>query len=762
MDSNGKVQTTAVDAVNLIEKAGGGNRNSPSELQIPPSKKQYSPLEKLPSAAQDLPASFDWRNYQGADWMSPVKNQGICGSCWAFSAVGITEAVINIDSNNPNIDVNLAEEYLVANCYTGGACDGGWHSSALNYIRNSGVPDEDCLPYLDGRSDGCTYTNGACNAGKCTYASGSECSDYRCSDRCSDWSSRLLFLKSVHSFYSPTIPEIKSYLIENGPLSVAMHWGGTWDGDHVYHCSDSGVNHAVVIVGYDDAGGYWIVRNSWGSSWNGNGYFKVAYNNCDIQKYPAYADFMTCNDPNETNNSSSDATSISYSTSTNANICGTGDIDFYQFTGSTGDKVIVDIDTASSGSALDSYIYLIDSDGSTVLAENDDENSANPDSILGYTLTHSGTYYIKVKDANDAGGENYSYTLNLLTDNTNPPSVEIGSPAENDWLDAATQVITATATDNESGVQRVAFYWHDNAHTAWTWLGDDSDGSDGWSWQFDTSTTNEQQGIAVQAKAYDWAGNFASDEAINLGLDHTPPTVALTMTIPYGDAPFRDVLLDWSDSADNLSGVKNFDVQVRDGTDGTWEDLLAATTETSHTFVGEDGHTYYFRVRARDQSNNESSYTPGDGDAQRSINLCSVDPDPYESDASISEAKGIPTNGYKETHNTHTPGDVDWFQFYAAQGFTYTITTADTNNSGYADTILYLFEDDGSTLIASNDNDPALGYMSRIVWTPTESGIYYLKVHHSDPYADGCATTYDIWITSTQTTTNSFIPFVFR
>jgi hypothetical protein len=551
-------------------------------------------------------------------------------------------------------------------------------------------------------------------------------------------------------------------LIENGPLSVAMHWGGTWDGDHVYHCSASGVNHAVVIVGYDDSGSYWIVRNSWGSGWNGNGYFKVAYNNCQIQNYPVYADFMACNDSNETNNSPSEATSISYDSSTDANICGTGDVDFYQFTGTSGDKVVVDIDSTGNGSALDSYIYLIDSDGSTVLTENDDENSTNQDSIFGYTLTHSGTYYIKVRDANNAGGEDFTYSINLLTDNINPPSVEITFPADNDWLDTTTQTITTTVSDNESGVQRVAFYWHDNAHTTWSWLGDDTDGSDGWQWQFDTNTIDEQQGISLQVQAYDWAGNSASDQAVSLGLDHTPPTVTLTMTIPYGDAPFRDMFLDWSDYADNLSGLKNFDIQLRDGIAGTWEDWLAATEETSRTFVGEDEHTYYFRARARDQSNNLSTYTSRDGDIQRSINLCTVDPDPYEGDGNASEAKGIPTNGYKETHNTHTPGDVDWLQFFFTQGYSYTITTADTNNSGYADTVLYLYENDGSTLIASNDNYSGLGYMSQIEWTPTTSGFYYLKVEHADPWADGCATTYDIWITSTQATVSSFLPFVFR
>jgi hypothetical protein len=68
--------------------------------------------------------------------------------------------------------------------------------------------------------------------------------------------------------------------------------GDYWDGD-IYRCTDDeSVNHGVVIVGYNDAGGsggYWIVKNSWGSGWNGNGYFKVGYGECAIEQYAVYA-----------------------------------------------------------------------------------------------------------------------------------------------------------------------------------------------------------------------------------------------------------------------------------------------------------------------------------------------------------------------------------------------------------------------------------------------------------------------------------------
>jgi hypothetical protein len=93
--------------------------------------------------------------------------------------------------------------------------------------------------------------------------------------------------------YNPSENTTKEALVAHGPLAVSMNMGGSFDGDNIYRCPDNtNTGHAVVIVGYDDSGGYWIVRNSWGDDWgpDNNGYFNVAYDNCAIQKYPYYAD----------------------------------------------------------------------------------------------------------------------------------------------------------------------------------------------------------------------------------------------------------------------------------------------------------------------------------------------------------------------------------------------------------------------------------------------------------------------------------------
>jgi putative hemolysin len=255
-----------------------------------PVEQSSSPPEEWVSVGS-VPSSFDWRNHDGQNWMTAVKNQGSCGSCWAFSAVGVVEAMYNIGTNNPNLDLDLSEEYLVSDCLSGHTCCGGWMSTALTFVRDTGIPDEACLRYVDGSS--CTCSGGICNS-NCTYRTGGRCSDATCSARCSDWQSRLRTIDAVGGVY-PSQSQIKQSVVDNGPITVAMgilKSGDYWDGD-IYRCTDdTSVNHGVVIVGYNDAGGsggYWIVKNSWGSGWNGNGYFKVGYGECAIEQYAVYA-----------------------------------------------------------------------------------------------------------------------------------------------------------------------------------------------------------------------------------------------------------------------------------------------------------------------------------------------------------------------------------------------------------------------------------------------------------------------------------------
>ena len=213
-------------------------------------------------------SSFDWRNYNGFNWISSVKNQGSCGSCWAFATVGGAEAKIKIVRNDSNFDVNLAEQDLVScgvpyGFYPGeGGCSGATLEDPLNYMNNTGIVDEACFPYTS--------------------------QDSLCSDRCSSFDKRLWKIDN-YGYISPSEESIKEYLITKGPIIVSLYMGrGYWNGS-VYMCANPDLsNHAVVIVGYNDTGNYWIVKNSWGSNWNENGYFNVGYQQCNIEETPIY------------------------------------------------------------------------------------------------------------------------------------------------------------------------------------------------------------------------------------------------------------------------------------------------------------------------------------------------------------------------------------------------------------------------------------------------------------------------------------------
>jgi len=473
-----------------------------------------------------------------------------------------------------------------------------------------------------------------------------------------------------------------------------------------------------------------------------------------------------CADTHEPNNTTAQATAIAYGQTLDADICPGGDYDFYRFTGAEDDKIVVDIDAKVNGSSLDSYVFLMDSYGN-VLAEHDDEIPYElQDSHLGYQLPHDGTYYIKVRAWNhpSVGGTGYFYTIHLLTDNTNPSSAAITSPGNNAWLDPNLVTITASATDNESGIRRVEFLWHsaDWDNSDWVWLGADEDSRDGWSWDFDTSGLAEQRGGAFYIWAFDWAGNWTGAGVWNLGIDRTPPTITASIRQMYDDAPFRDFYVYWWDSYDNLSGIASYDVQYRDGDSGTWTNLLTGTTNTYYRFVGQNGHTYYFRVRARDRAGNLSNYAGGNGDVQHTVQICSTPTDDYEADNTYTSAKWIYA-GDLQVHNIHTEGDQDWVKFQATAGFTYTLAT--TNDGGHADTVLYLYGTDGTTLITSNDDYPGKWPSSQISWQAPAGGVYYVKVDHWDPYAYGCTTVYGLSMTEegqSPTQSKVFLPLVLR
>jgi hypothetical protein len=250
-----------------------------------------------------------------------------------------------------------------------------------------------------------------------------------------------------------------------------------------------------------------------------NGYRGWYIDDFDISTTPP----PSCTDIHEPNNTPATATSIAYDQTLNGDVCPGGDFDYYTFTGTAGDRIVVDINAQVNGSLLDSYIFLLDSDGTSVLKLNDDDAATSSlDSKLGYQLSHDGTYFIKIRAWNNpsAGGPNYSYAIRLYIDNGNPSSAAITSPVSNSWLNPKLETIQASAQDNESGINRVEFLWHssDWENSDWIWLGADYYGTDGWNWGFDTSNLPAQRGGALYIWAFDWVGNWTGAGSWNLSI----------------------------------------------------------------------------------------------------------------------------------------------------------------------------------------------------------------------------------------------------
>jgi C1A family cysteine protease len=215
------------------------------------------------SADQTLPAVFDWRNNSG-NWITPVKNQGSCGSCWCFSVVSQMESWWKIKHGDPNLEIDLSEQFVVS--FSEGTCEHGQLRGALDFVTSNGIPSENCFPYQ-------------------------EQDEIIPEEACENWEDKLVQIPGWGYVTSgKSIVENIKYALYQQPVAATLKvysdlQSSYQAGVYEYVAGDFVGGHAVLIIGWNDHEQSWICKNSWGKGWGEEGYFRIKWDACEIGKY---------------------------------------------------------------------------------------------------------------------------------------------------------------------------------------------------------------------------------------------------------------------------------------------------------------------------------------------------------------------------------------------------------------------------------------------------------------------------------------------
>lgn len=231
------------------------------------------------TATESIPQVVDWRDNDGHNYVTSVKDQGSCGSCVAFGTVGMMESRVRILAHAPvDLDKNSvlpllseAQLFFCGGGSEGRTCSTGWNvGSAVSYCQKNGLAPASDFPYKD-KDQGCTVKSG--------------------------WKDRRTQIASYQRIQN--VNTMKKYLVVKGPLvtrfdvySDFYHYKSG-----VYHRTSKAKykgGHCVLCVGYDESKQAWLCKNSWGKNWGMKGFFYIGYGECGIDGYMYNADTFSC------------------------------------------------------------------------------------------------------------------------------------------------------------------------------------------------------------------------------------------------------------------------------------------------------------------------------------------------------------------------------------------------------------------------------------------------------------------------------------